>query len=113
MVARGEVWWVDFGAPAGSEPGKRRPAVVISDDRFNRSRLATVTVVAVTSDTKLAGRPGNVALSRGVAGLDQPSVVNVAQVATVDRRRLSQRLGSLRGAPMRSVDDGLRLALHL
>ena len=113
MVARGEVQWVDFGAPAGSEPAKRRPAVVISDDRFNRSRLATVTVVAVTSNTKLARRPGNVALSRGLAGLDRPSVVDVAQVATVDLRRLSERVGSLRGALMRSVDDGLRLALHL
>ncbi|MGH9107273.1 MAG: type II toxin-antitoxin system PemK/MazF family toxin [Acidimicrobiales bacterium] len=113
MVARGEVWWIDFGAPLGCEPGKRRPAVVISDDRFNRSRLATVTVVAVTSNTKLADGPGNVALSRGVAGLDRPSVVNVTQVASIDRRRLAQRSGSLRAALMRSVDDGLRLALHL
>jgi len=113
VVARGEIWWVDFGGPGGSEPGMHRPAVVVSDDRFNRSRLAAVTVVAVTSNTRLAALPGNVALSRGVAGLDRPSVVNVTQVATVDRRRLTQRSGSLRAALMRGVDEGLRLALHL
>jgi mRNA-degrading endonuclease toxin of MazEF toxin-antitoxin module len=73
VVARGEVWWVDFGAPLGSEPGMRRPAVVVSDDRFNRSRLSTVTVVAITFNLKLAQRPGNIALAGGAAGLDRPS----------------------------------------
>ena len=113
MVARGEVWWVDFGARLGSEPARRRPAVVVSDDRFNRSRLSTVTVVAVTSNTKLARRPGNVALARGAAGLGRPSVVNVTQVATVDRQRLVSRSGNLAPALVRRLDDGLRLALHL
>ena len=113
MVARGEVWWVDFGAPLGSEPAKRRPAVVVSDNRFNRSRLSTVTVVAVTSNVKLARRPGNIALAKGTAGLDRPSVVNVTQVATVDRQRLIDRSGTLTPAAVRRVDDGLRLALHL
>jgi mRNA interferase MazF len=104
---------VDFGAPLGSEPAKRRPAVVVSDDRFNRSRLSTVTVVAVTSNVKLAQRPGNVALGIGAAGLDRPSVVNVTQVATVDRQRLVARSGTLTPGAVRRVDDGLRLALHL
>ena len=113
MVARGEVWWVDFGAPLGSEPGKRRPAVVVSDDHFNRSRLNTVTVVAVTSNLRLAARPGNVSLPRGVAGLDRPSVVNVTQIATVDRHRLLSRSGLLARADVARVDDGLRLALRL
>ena len=113
MVTRGEVWWVDFGAPIGSEPGKRRPAVVISDDRFNRSRLNTVTVAAITSNVELGGRPGNVTVRQGTAGLDRPSVVNVTQIATVDRRRLESRLGILPLTDLAQVDDGLRLALHL
>ena len=91
----------------------RRPAVVVSDDRFNRSRLSTVTVVAVTSDMKLAQRPGNVALARGAAGLGRPSVVNVTQLATLDRQRLVARSGALTASAIRRVDDGLRLALHL
>jgi mRNA interferase MazF len=113
VVARGEVWWVDFGGPYGSEPGKRRPAVVVSDDRFNRSRLDTVTVVAVTSNVRLGARPGNVLLPRGAAGLDRPSVVNVTQIATVDRQRLVSRAGMLARSDVASVDDGLRLALRL
>ncbi len=113
MVARGEVWWVDFGAQLGSEPAKRRPAVVVSDDRFNRSRLSTVTVVAVTSNVRLAARPGNVLLARGVAGLDRPSVVNVTQLATIDRRRLADRSGVLPRSDVAHIDDGLRLALRL
>ena len=112
MVARGEVWWVDFGAPIGSEPAKRRPAVVVSDDRFNRSRLDTVTVVAVTSTLRLGTRPGNVTLPKGAAGLDRRSVVNVTQIATIDRQRLVGHAGTLRRADLTRVDDGLRLALH-
>jgi mRNA interferase MazF len=87
--------------------------VVVSDDRFNRSRLETVTVVAVTSTTKLGARPGNVTLPKGAAGLDRRSVVNVTQIATVDRSRLVDRAGTLRRAEMERVDDGLRLALRL
>lgn len=104
---------MDFGAPLGGEPGKRRPAVVISDDGFNRSRLNTVTVAAITSNIRLSARPGNVSLPRGVAGLDRSSVVNVTQIATVDRHRLASRSGMLARADVVRVDDGLRLALRL
>ena len=107
------MWWVDFGVPIGSEPAKRRPAVVVSDDRFNRSRLGTVTVVAMTSTTKLGARPGNVTLPKGAAGLDRRSVVNVTPIATIDRSRLVDRAGTLRRADLARVDDGFRLALHL
>jgi mRNA interferase MazF len=87
--------------------------VVISDDRFNRSRLNTVTVAAITSNIQLGARPGNVRLRRGIAGLDRPSVVNVTQIATVDRQRLGTRLGILPRTDLAQVDEGLRLALHL
>lgn len=50
MVARGEVWWIDFGEPVGSEPAHLRPALIVSSDRFNRSRIATVIVSAITGD---------------------------------------------------------------
>jgi len=107
------VWWVDFGAPVGSEPAKRRPAVVVSDDGFNRSRIHTVTVVAVTSNLRLGRLPGNVLLDRGAGGLDRPSVVNVTQIATIDRQRLVGQAGELTRRQTDQVDEGLRLALHL
>jgi mRNA interferase MazF len=113
VVKRGELWWVDFGRPHGAEPGFRRPAVVVSSDRFNRSRLRTVIVAAVTSDTRLAEMPGNVALDTAETGLDRPSVVNVTQLACVDRDVLDARIGALPSGRMRMLDAGLRLVLRL
>lgn len=113
VVGRGAVWWVDFGEPLGSEPGFRRPAVVVSSDRFNRSRLATVVVSAITSTTRLAEAPGNVALPAGAGGLAKASVVNVSQTLVVDRRRLVEASGELSRSTLREVDDGLRLVLDL
>jgi mRNA interferase MazF len=111
MVNRGEIWWVDFAEPTGSAPGYRRPALVVASDRFNRSRIATTVVAAITSNTRLAEAPGNVALPDGT--LPKPSVVNVSQLLTVDRGVLDHRAGVLAAATMRLVDDGLRLVLAL
>ena len=113
MVARGEVWWVDLGPRQGSAPAWRRPVVVVSADAFNRSRIKTVTAVTITSNLRLAGAPGNVALPAGSAGLDRDSVVNVSQVVTLDKDDLTKRAGSLDDREMGAVDEGLRLALGL
>ncbi len=113
MVARGEVRWVDFGEPVGSEPAYRRPALVVSSDRFNRSRISTALVSAITSNVRLAAAPGNVELESGAAGLDKDCVVNVSQTLVVDRSRLEESTGVLDVVTMRRVDDGLRLVLNL
>lgn len=113
MIARGEIWWADLGSPRGSAPALRRPVLVISDDRYNRSTLRTVTVVTLTSTTRLAALPGNVAIPADVSGLDRDSVANVTQIATVDRDALEERLGALPQWVLAQVDDGLRLALAL
>ncbi len=113
MVRRGELWWVDFAEPVGSAPGYRRPAAVVSADRFNRSRIATVIVAAVTSNTRLADAPGNVALPAGSSGLPKDSVVNVSQLLAVDRGLLDRRIGMLPSAQLAVLDRGLRLVLNL
>lgn len=113
MVRRGEIWWVDFGDPTGSAPGYRRPAAVVSSDRFNRSRLATVIVAAVTSNLRLAEAPGNVRLEAQASGLPKESVVNVTQLLSIDRRLLDERIGTLKAGHLRALDDGLRLVLGL
>ncbi len=113
MIARGEVWWADLGLPRGPAPALRRPVLVISDDRYNASRLKTVTVVVLTSTTRLAALPGNLAVPAELSGLDRDSVVNVTQVATVDRTALEERAGQLPTWAMTQVDDGLRRALAL
>lgn len=113
MIARGELWWADLGAPRGSAPAKRRPVLVISADSFNRSRIATVTCVALTSNLRLAQAPGNVLLERGQRGLPEDSVVNVSQVVTLDKSDLVERIGALDENELAVVEAGLRLALAL
>lgn len=113
VVERGQVWWVDFGIPVGSEPGYRRPALVTSSDRFNRSRIATVVVTALTSNLRLAAAPGNVELEQGEANLAKDCVVNISQTLVVDRSRLVEQVGSLPHHLMTQVDAGLRLLLAL
>ena len=109
MIRQGEVYWLNFGSPEGSEPAGRRPALVVQHDRFNRSAISTIVVAAVTSNLRLAGMPGNVRLRRGEAGLPVPSVVNVSQLRTVDRSRLSERLGVLGPTRLQDVLRGLSL----
>jgi mRNA interferase MazF len=112
-TAKGEVHWADLGAPAGRAPAKRRPVVVIQSDHFNRSRLATVIVAAITSNTALADHPGNVFLSSASSGLPRDSVVNVSAIATIDRSVLLERVGALPSHLVAQIDDGVRLVLDL
>jgi mRNA interferase MazF len=113
VIARGELWWGDLVAPHGSAPGFRRPVLVISDDHYNASRLSTVIVAAVTTTARVASRPGNVTLATDVSGLPRESVVNVTQLATVDRTDLEERIAAVPEWLMQQVDDGLRRALSL
>ena len=113
MIERGTVWWVDLGEPTGSEPGLARPAVVISADAYNRSTISTVVVVVLTSNLRLGNAPGNIVLVRGTAGPPKASVVNVTQIATVDKVSLLEQIGTLDEELMDAVSAGLRRALDL
>ncbi|HEY2180489.1 MAG TPA: type II toxin-antitoxin system PemK/MazF family toxin [Solirubrobacteraceae bacterium] len=110
---RGEVWWADLGLPRGSAPALRRPVLIVSADPYNRSRLSTVTVVVLTGNARLAGLPGNVAISTEFAEIEADSVVNVTQIATIDRETLEERVTALPDWLMAQVDAGLRRALAL
>lgn len=111
MVSRGQIWWVDLAEPVGSAPGYRRPALVVSSDRFNRSRIKTVVMATVTSNLRMAAAPGNVELPGTL--LPKPSVVNVSQLLTIDRELLHDAIADLPSAVMAEVDAGLRLVLGL
>lgn len=112
MIHQGEIYWVDFGEPGDSEPGYRRPAVVLQNNVFNASNIGTVVVCALTSNLRRAGAPGNVLLAPGEAGLGEQSVVNVSQVFTVNKRDLSEKIGSLAEEQVRTVLNGLDLVLE-
>ena len=95
MIAQGEVWWAELAEPSGSEPGFRRPVVIVQGDAFNRSRIATVVCVVLTSNLRWADAPGNVLLSSRLTGLPKDSVANVSQLVTLDRNVLTERVGAL------------------
>ena len=111
MIAQGEVWWADLQDPAGSEPGFRRPVVIVQGDSFNRSRLATVVCVALTSNLRWAGAPGNVPLAAKSTGLPKDSVANVSQIVTLDKASLTERAGVLTDKKLELVLLGIDLVL--
>jgi mRNA interferase MazF len=111
VIAQGEIWWANLAEPNGSAPGFRRPVVVIQGDSFNRSRIATVVCVALTSNLKLADAPGNVALPPRTTGLDRESVANVSQIVTLDKVALEQRTGKLTPQKLGLILDGIDVVL--
>ncbi len=112
-MRRGEIWWAALGSPAGSRPGYRRPVLILQTNTFNESRLRTVVVAAITSNLRLAEAPGNVRCGPQETGLGKPSVVNVSQVATADKKQLLEKAGRISGRLLARVEDGVRLVLGL
>jgi len=95
VMFQGEVWWADLPGPTGSGPGFRRPVVVVQGDSFNRSKIATVLCVPLTSNLRWADAPGNVLLKSRLTGLSKDSVANVSQLVALDKSLLSDRIGKL------------------
>ena len=110
---RGEIWWADLPMPMGSEPGYRRPILIVQDNTFNQSRINTIIAVVITSNTELAKSPGNVLLPIGTSGLSKASIVNVSQIITIDKNILTERIGRLSENYQEEVDEGLRIILYL
>jgi len=113
VIARGEIWWADLGLPRGTAAALRRPVLILSADQYNRSRLQTVTVAVITTTTQLAALPGNVQLPADLGVLPENSVVNVTQIATIDRQVLEERIGALPEWLLAQIDVGIQLALGL
>ena len=107
VVGQGEVWWADLGEPRGSEPGFRRPVVVIQGDALNRSKIATIICIVLTSNLRWADAPGNVMLSARATGLPIDSVANVSQLVTLDREVFLERTGKIGRAKLELLFSGL------
>lgn len=101
-----------MGEPSGSGPSYRHPHVVIRNNVFNRSRISTVVVCAVTSNLKRAEAPGNVLLEKGEANLPMQSVVNVSQIFTIDKRDLVEKMGALSPDRVRQILSGVQLVIE-
>jgi mRNA interferase MazF len=111
VIGQGDVFWADLAAPRGSAPGFRRPVVVVQGDAFNRTAIATVICVAITSNLRWADAPGNVLVPARATGLDRDSVVNISQIVTVDRAMLAKRVGRLPPRLLGLVFSGIDVAL--
>jgi mRNA interferase MazF len=109
VIRQGDVYWIDFDEPAGSEPGYRHPHVVIQNNIFNHSRINTVVVCSLTSNLKRSNSPGNVTLQKGEADLPKKSVVNISQIFTVNKSDLSEKIGTLSKQRITQILDGIRL----
>jgi len=111
VISQGEVWWADLPDPVGSGPGFRRPVVVVQSDALNRSRIATVICVPLTSNLKWALAPGNLRLSARTTGLPKESVANVSQIVAIDKAFLSKRAGKLPASKLDLLLSGINLVL--
>ena len=112
-MQRGEIWWAALRSPRESEPGFRRPVLIIQADAFNASRIETVLAAIISSNLSLVDAPGNVLIKASRSGLPKDSVVNVSQIVTINKSFLLARMGSLPGRQLATVEQGLRLVLDL
>jgi len=111
VIAQGDVCWADMSDPIGSAPGFRRPVVVVQGDALNRSRLATVVCVPLTSNLRWADAPGNVLLTARATGLPKDSVANVSQIVAIDRSLLGDRTGRISKGRLDLVFAGIDIVL--
>lgn len=111
VISQGDIWWADLAVPSGSGPGFRRPVVVVQGNSLNRSRVATVVCVPLTSNLKWANAPGNVMLSARATGLPKDSVANVSQIISLDKTLLTEHSGKLSQAKISLVLSGIDVVL--
>jgi len=109
VINQGDIFWIELGIPSGSSPGYRHPHVVIQNNLFNRSKINTVIVCALTSNLKRAKAPGNLLLQKGEANLKKKSVVNVSQIITVDKSDLVEKIGTLPQKRVHQILEGIKL----
>jgi mRNA interferase MazF len=112
-MRRGEIWWASLGEPQGAAPAYRRPVLIVQSNEFNDSAIRTSICAALTSNLRLADAPGNVRVTRRASGLPQESVVNVSQLITLDKARLTEKVGRVPAESLRDVEAGIRLVLAL
>ena len=112
-MTRGEIWWVDLGIPFGSEPGFKRPVIIVQADSFNDSNIHTVIVVPLTTNLNLSAAPGNVLLLKKETHLSKNSVANLSQIVTLDRGRFEKKVSNLKAKKLEKLEEGIRLVLSL
>jgi len=111
LINQGDIFWIELGEPSGSQPSYRHPHVVIQNNVFNFSLINTVVVCSLASNLKLAAVPGNIVLSPGEANLPDQRVVNISQIFTVEKDKLTDKIGTLSLERVEQILNGVELLL--
>ena len=112
-MTRGELWWADFGVPFGSEPGYKRPVIIIQNDFFNRSNINTTIVIPLTTNMILADAPGNIILNKNESKLKKDSVITISQIEVIDRQRLTEKISKLDKVTLEKIENNIIFVLGI
>ena len=112
-MIRGELWWVDLGLPFGSEPGYKRPVIIIQNDFFNRSNINTIIIIPLTTNLLLADAPGNILVSKDESKLKKDSVIVLSQIKVIDRQRLIEKISKIDRKIMEKIDNNIMFVLGI
>jgi mRNA interferase MazF len=112
-MTRGEIWWADYGIPYGSEPGYRRPVIILQDDFFNNSKINTTVVIPMSSNLLLADIPGNIYIEKRDLKLGKDSVILVSQIGVIDRERLIEKITKINRDIMERIENNIMFVLGI
>jgi len=112
-MTRGELWWADFGIPFGSEPGYKRPVLIIQNDFFNKSKINTTIVIPLTTNLLLADAPGNILISKSESKLKKDSVITISQIEVIDRQRLIEKITKIDRSIIEKVENNILFVLGI
>jgi len=112
-MIRGEIWWLDYGVPFGSEPGYKRPVIVLQNDFFNSSNINTTVVVPLSTNLLLADVPGNILLEKKESKLGKDSAIIVSQISVVDKQRLIEKISKINKEIMEKIENSILFILGI
>jgi len=112
-MTRGEIWWAEFGIPFGSEPGYKRPVLIIQNDFFNKSKINTTIVIPLTTNKILADAPGNILITKHESKLKKDSVITISQIEVIDRQRLIEKITKLDRIIMEKIENNILFILGI
>jgi mRNA interferase MazF len=112
-MTRGELWWADFGIPFGSEPGYKRPVLIIQNDFFNNSKINTTIVIPLTTNLILADAPGNILIKKHESKLKKDSVITISQIEVIDRQRLIEKITKIDRTIIEKIENNIMFILGI
>ena len=112
-MIRGELWWVDYGIPYGSEAGFRLPVIIVQNDFFNNSKINTIIVIPLSTNLLLADVPGNILIEKNESKLGKDSVILLSQIGVIDKQRLIEKISRINKNIMEKIENNIMFMLGI